>query len=171
MLREIKMGKTNKDEHSLPGENLLYKARSYAKRAHKGQLDDEGKDYFTAHLSQVYEVLRQVTRDETILCAAWLHDVIEDTETTYYDLIIEFNQEIASLVMELTHEGSKTSGYYFPRLQTKEGTLVKFADRLSNLSRMKAWKESRQEQYVRKSRFWKLNPERKNSKGTKTKVM
>jgi len=35
------------------------------------------------------------------------------------------------------------------------GIILKFADRLSNLSRMNCWPEKRKEQYLRKSKFWK----------------
>jgi len=54
-------------------------------------------------------------------------------------------------VVELTKEGYN----YFPNLQSQEAILIKFADRLSNLSRMKVWPLTKQEQYLTKSKFWK----------------
>ena len=58
--------------------------------------------------------------------------------------------------MEVTQEEVEKDqkGYYFPRLKSKEAILIKFADRLSNLSRMSSWNMKRQEQYLRKSKFW-----------------
>jgi hypothetical protein len=53
-------------------------------------------------------------------------------------------------------ESEKDSyGYYFPRLKSQKAITIKFADRLSNLSRMNAWDEERRRQYLAKSKFWK----------------
>ncbi len=91
------------------------------------------------------------------MSAGLLHDTIEDTNTTYEELVQFFGNRVADLVMEVTHEGQKNSkGFYFPRLKSKEGILIKFADRLSNLSRMSTWNEDRKAQYLRKSNFWKM---------------
>src|SRR5574343_1092800 len=42
--------------------------------------------------------------DERVLIAAILHDTIEDTETTEQELVREFGQEIAGIVMEVTDD-------------------------------------------------------------------
>ena len=89
------------------------------------------------------------------LSARGFQRVIEDTETEYGEIAIKFNEDIADLVMEVTHEGNKDTGYYFPRLKTKRGIILKFADRLSNLSRMECWDEERQQHYLKRSKFWK----------------
>ena len=138
--------------------NLVDKALEYASEKHKGQLDDQERPYFFAHLVQVHSILKDITDDVETLCAGILHDVIEDTETTYDDLIREFNKPIADLVYELTQEGTRETGYYFPRLQSRKAIMVKFADRLSNLSRMDDWPGDRQLNYLRVSRFWAENP-------------
>lgn len=136
--------------------DLVLKAKEFAWRKHFGQKDDSGLSYYTAHVEQVFNILRQVTSDKKILCAGLLHDVLEDTNTSHDELVREFGGEIAGLVLELTHEGRKDEyGYYFPRLVSGKAVLVKFADRLSNLSRMGAWPVGRREQYLRRSRFWK----------------
>ena len=137
---------------------LVDKALEYASEQHKGQLDDQGRPYFFAHIVQVHSILKDVTDDEETLCAGILHDVIEDTDASYDDLIREFNKSIADLVRELTHEGNRSKGYYFPHLKTRKAIMVKFADRLSNLSRMDDWPGDRQEEYLRMSRFWPLKP-------------
>lgn len=135
--------------------DILKKAFNFAREKHMGQLDDEGDEYFFAHLCPVVDILKQVTDDETILAAAYLHDTLEDTDTDFRDLVINFGNEVADLVLEVTHSGEKDQkGYYFPFLKTKNGILIKFADRLSNLSRMSGWDDKRQAQYLRKSKFW-----------------
>jgi len=134
--------------------NLLDKALGFAMQKHKGQRDDEGLDAIL-HPEQTAAILQKVTGDEHIIAAAYLHDTLEDTDTTYKELVHEFGTDIADLVNEVTHEGKKDEhGYFFPRLHTQRGIMLKFADRLSNLSRMGAWDEKRKEQYLHKSKFW-----------------
>lgn len=137
---------------------LVDKALEYASEKHKGQLDDQGRPYFFAHIVQVHSLLKDVTDDEEILCAGILHDIIEDTDITYEILICEFNKPIADIVYELTHEGNRETGYYFPRLNSRKAIMVKFADRLSNLSRMDDWPVDRQLTYLEMSTFWSRLP-------------
>jgi GTP pyrophosphokinase len=137
---------------------LVDKALELASEKHKGQLDDQDRPYFFAHIVQVHSILKDITDDEEILCAGILHDILEDTDTTYEELVHEFNKPIADLVYELTQEGNREIGYYFPRLVSKKGVMVKFADRLSNLSRMNDWPGDRQLTYLRMSKFWSTEP-------------
>jgi GTP pyrophosphokinase len=131
------------------------KALDYASKKHKGQLDDRGRPYFFAHVIQVYNVLQDVTDDEATLCAGLLHDVIEDTDTTYEELVHEFTKEIADLVMEVTHDGKDYRDYYWPRLNSRKAIIVQFADRLSNMSRMREWPGDIQQQFLERSVFWR----------------
>jgi (p)ppGpp synthase/HD superfamily hydrolase len=88
--------------------------------------------------------------------------VIEDTEHDYSEIHAEFGQDVADLVHEVTHEGQKDSkGFYFPRLRTPRGIQLKFADRLSNLSRMEPWSERRVNHYLHNSRFWRTGNEKR----------
>lgn len=133
-------------------DDKVTKAFWFAMDKHVGQLDDSGESYFYAHLCQVYAVIREICpTDHNLACAALLHDTIEDTNTTYEELIKHFNQDVADLVLELT----KDKNGNFPRLKSKRAILIKFADRLSNLSRMDCWSEDRQKKYLNKSKFWK----------------
>ncbi len=134
----------------------FHDAYIFGKKKHEGQKDDLGEDYFDTHCMHVVEILKLVTKDPSILIAGLLHDTLEDTKTEYDELKEKFGQRVADLVHEVTHEGQPDStGYYFPRLSTLGAVLIKFADRLSNLSRTSSWSEERQMHYVKKSRFWK----------------
>jgi (p)ppGpp synthase/HD superfamily hydrolase len=138
---------------------VVDKAYHFAKQKHKDHRDDDGQLYFDAHLLYVFSILAQVTSDEDVLAAGLLHDVIEDTDATYEELEEKFGKRIADLVHEVTQEGGPDNyGYYFPRLKTKEGILIKFADRLSNLTRIDNWPPPRREQYLKRSKFWKSEP-------------
>jgi (p)ppGpp synthase/HD superfamily hydrolase len=134
---------------------LVLEALLVARKLHLKQIDDEGKPYMN-HIWQVYHILSQVTKDEEVLAAGLLHDTIEDTEYTQEELLKTFGQRVHDLVMEVTHEGKADNhGFYFPRLHSKEGILIKFADRLSNLTRMGSWDPERVEHYLKRSKFWK----------------
>ncbi len=94
--------------------------------------------------------------DDEMVAASYLHDTLEDTDTTYEELKREFGERVANLVHEVTHEGQKDNyGYYFPRLKSKDAIIIKLADRINNLTRMDSWDIARQEHYLQKTRFWK----------------
>jgi len=139
------------------------KALSFAANKHKDQLDDQGRPYFFAHIVQVHGLLKEVTDDEETLCAGLLHDTIEDTDTEYDEIVHEFNKEIADLVLELTHQGDRESGYYFPNLHSKKAIIIKYADRLSNLTRMVDWPGDWQQDYLNNSKFWHSEPWKKTT--------
>lgn len=140
--------------------NIILKAKTFAFKKHEGQSCDEGSPYIF-HPFQVAQIVSLITSNKNVVAAAYLHDTVEDTNTTYEELVKEFNKEVADLVMEMTHEGKKDEiGFYFPRLKTRDGILIKFADRISNLSRMGSWDDDRKAQYLRKSKFWKSGDEK-----------
>lgn len=141
------------------GRLRVKRALVFATKKHEGQLDDDGKDYFHAHIFPVYQAISELTDDDDVLAAAILHDTIEDTDTTYEQLVKVFGKRVADLVNEVTHEGQKDShGYYFPRLKSAEAIMIKLIDRASNISRMDSWSEDRRRQYLKRTVFYKRFP-------------
>jgi (p)ppGpp synthase/HD superfamily hydrolase len=138
-------------------DDLVASAELAARYLHKGQKDDMDLDYAEVHLKQVFDIVREAAPQDVLLqAAAWLHDTLEDTNITVVGLEALFPKDVIDLVLEVTHEGTNDSaGYYFPRLETQRGIVLKFADRLSNLSRMDTWDERRKAQYLKRSRFWR----------------
>ena len=131
-------------------------AIDFASKKHGNTLDDEGKNYFMNHICKTADAVKIFTDDDEVIAAAYLHDTLEDTKTTYKELVKKFGTRIADLVNEVTHEGKKDNyGYYFPRLKSKEAILIKLCDRASNVSRMGCWSLERQQQYLNKTKFWK----------------
>ena len=128
---------------------MLDKALAFATEKHKGQVDDSGKPYIN-HPIAVAEIVRCVTKDEEVIAAAFLHDVLEDTDATYEELKSEFGFRVADLVNEVTKEGKN----FFPRLHTQRAVLLKLADRMHNISRMEPWTQERQDKYIRNTVFW-----------------
>lgn len=142
----------------------IEKAIHFAADKHREQVDDDGLSYFEEHLCQVLNIINQITDNDDVRCAAILHDTLEDTDTTYEELVEEFGERVAKLVSMVSHDGSpEKGGYYFPRLKKeddidlfRDAVCIKFADRLSNLSRMAAWDIGRKEHYLKRSKFWKI---------------
>jgi len=131
-------------------------AIDFATKKHSFQFDDSGIPY-VEHSIGVMKILSLVTNDIDILCAAVLHDTIEDTDTTYEEIVKEFGSKVADLIMEVTHDGMEDN-HYFPRLHTQQGIMIKFADRLNNISRMEPWAEDKRKKYLDKSHFWRDIP-------------
>ena len=64
--------------------------------AHEGQRRDSGEPYIT-HPLAVSCILVELGMDEASICAALLHDVVEDTPVTKRDLASEFGEEFQIL--------------------------------------------------------------------------
>ena len=79
----------------------IRKAYEFADILHKGQTRESGEDYITHPLNVAY-ILAEMHADGDTLCAALLHDTIEDTNTTKEDIADAFNKEVASLVDGVT---------------------------------------------------------------------
>ena len=77
---------------------LTCKAMDIAYNAHQGQFDKSGIPY----IFHPYHLAEQMT-DEFTVCAALLHDVVEDTDVTIEDLEKEFPSEVTEAVKLLTH--------------------------------------------------------------------
>lgn len=87
---------------------------------HKHQI--YGSLPYLVHLRDVVSILRDFGHDDEVLfAAAWLHDVIEDTDTNYHDVQTATCPAVADIVYDLTDELGKN------RKERKERTLVKVA--------------------------------------------
>lgn len=113
--------------------NLIAKAAEYAKEMHNDQQYARMPYFF--HLNSVASLLMPIVgQDEIIIASAYLHDIIEDTEATYDDIVSNFNEEIADIVLALTNDITFEDTSINIRKAGVKACLVKLADRLSNLS-------------------------------------
>ena len=80
---------------------VVKKAYEYAKDLHQGQKRQSGEDYITHPLNVAY-ILAEMKADKDTICAALLHDVLEDTKTTKEEIAENFNVTIANLVDGVT---------------------------------------------------------------------
>lgn len=85
-------------------ESLEEQARRFATHAHAqaGQQRKYTLEPYIVHPAAVVELVRSVSSDAEMLAAAWLHDTVEDTETTLQDIASVFGSRVAELVAMLT---------------------------------------------------------------------
>ncbi len=79
----------------------LSEAYQFASEKHFGQKRLTGEDYIVHPLNVAY-ILSDINADAATLCAALLHDVIEDCDCTYEEVEKKFGKEIADLVNGVT---------------------------------------------------------------------
>jgi (p)ppGpp synthase/HD superfamily hydrolase len=82
--------------------DLVQKAKEFATCAHEGQVRKYTGAPYIVHPVEVMEIVKTVKHDDTMLAAALLHDVVEDTKYTLDDIRAEFGEDVASLVEYLT---------------------------------------------------------------------
>lgn len=114
---------------------LVRRAAEVATQAHHGQVRaGDGTVPYIAHPAEVAQILVQHGIDRApILAAAWLHDVVEDTALTLADLT-SFGPTVMDLVGRLTKRPGQSHADYYQRIwESREATLIKLADRISNL--------------------------------------
>jgi (p)ppGpp synthase/HD superfamily hydrolase len=94
---------------------------------------------YSYHLAQVSQVLSEFgyADDGSIMAAGWLHDVLEDTPTTYEMLASEFGKETADIVFAVTTEPGQNRADRFRKTalkiqSNKKALIVKLADRIAN---------------------------------------
>jgi len=80
-------------------------AQFFAKDRHKGMTRKDGVTPYYAHLGSVVSYLKSLgVTDEDVLCSGWLHDTIEDTDTTFDELYERFGKKVAVLVSSLSKD-------------------------------------------------------------------
>lgn len=139
---------------SAEDEAMLAKAFDYASNAHEGQCRKSGEP-FVAHPVEVALILADVRMDVETLCAALLHDTVEDTSVTREDVEREFNAQVAQLVEgvtkitrieveSLSDEQAATIRKMFVAMSKDIRVIViKLADRLHNMRTLGALREDR----------------------------
>ena len=82
---------------------IVEKARAFAIAAHSaiGQVRKYTNEPYWIHLEEVANIVRTTYHTDAMVAAAWLHDVVEDTQVTLDLVRQEFGDEIADLVFGL----------------------------------------------------------------------
>jgi guanosine-3',5'-bis(diphosphate) 3'-pyrophosphohydrolase len=126
----------------LPPLRLVSEAAELAARRHNGMArKGRGNEPYINHLAEVANLLSAATdgADAELVAAGWLHDTIEDTETTREELTQKFSARVAALVVECTDDMSLSKAER-RRLQVVNAShkspsakLIKIADKISNV--------------------------------------
>ena len=134
---------------------LIKRAYEFAKDKHKDQLRRSGEPYII-HPIQVAYILSTLGLDHSTICAALLHDVIEDTDVTLEDIAKEFSPEIAEMVDGVTklsklnytsEQEQQVENYrkmFLAMGKDIRVILIKLADRLHNMRTSKYLTRDRQ---------------------------
>jgi (p)ppGpp synthase/HD superfamily hydrolase len=121
---------------------LTDRAKKFAEKKHINQTRkfDENLPYIS-HPTAVAERLASIINDEEMIAAAFLHDTLEDTQTTYEEISQEFGNRVADLVQELTSDKKEEKLVGKAEYLTKkindlspEARLIKLLDREHNVS-------------------------------------
>lgn len=125
--------------------STVEKAKLFALKAHGDQ--KYGELPYEKHLQDVVSILAERffstgidESSDTLLAAAWLHDVIEDTDVTFQQVFEEFGRHVARIVFACTDEPGKNRKERhertYPKLMAsgREAIAVKLADRIANLN-------------------------------------
>jgi len=134
--------------------NKIFKAYTFADEKHKNQKRKSGESYIIHPLHVAY-ILASWGLDTQTICAALLHDVVEDTDATYEDIEKNFDEEVASLVEGVTKlsnlfktvEEKKTKNYkkmFIAMEKDIRVIILKLADRLHNVRTLKYLRRDRQ---------------------------
>lgn len=124
--------------------NIENEALEFARKAHAGQQRKFSDEAYIEHPIRVAEIVKTVPHSAEMVCAAYLHDVVEDTPVSVQDIQWRFGRKIAGLVEELTDVYTKEA---YPELNrairkkkeaereakiSKEAKTVKLADVIDN---------------------------------------
>ncbi len=137
------------------------RALAFASRKHSQQRrkDADASPYINHPIALVSILTVEAGIDDRdTLCAALLHDTLEDTETSYEELVEGFGTQVASLVQEVTDEkGLKKAERKMRQVEhaahlTPKARAVKLADKIANLRDVAAtppakWSLSRRQKY------------------------
>jgi guanosine-3',5'-bis(diphosphate) 3'-pyrophosphohydrolase len=121
----------------LVSEAALLAAQRHSGMARKGR----GDEPYVNHLAEVANLVSEASggADAELVAAGWLHDIIEDTDTTREELADRFSVRVAALVAEVSDDMGLPKDER-RRLQvvaaphkSPDAKLIKIADKISNI--------------------------------------
>ncbi len=144
------------------------RAHALAEQAHNGQLRDEGAPFIEHPLRVALIIAGELHRTDTgLICAALLHDVVEDSSVREADVRRAFGHEVAHLVGLLTKEKvndpqakREATRRYLKRIASAspDALLLKLADRLDNLRSLDGIADfDKRNKYIRET-YWLYMP-------------
>ena len=105
----------------------------------KHELQRYGEQPYTVHLQAVRNILQWagVENDHPLAIAAWLHDTLEDTNTTHDEITARFGEEVTALVWAVTGVGAnrkERNAHAYAKMRAHPSAItLKLADRIANV--------------------------------------
>ncbi len=147
---------------SKSGQREVEKAFRVARKSHEGQSRKSGGPYLE-HPVAVATILAELELDPDTICAALLHDVIEDTEVTLADVREQFGDTVAEIIDGVT----KLERFKFGSREEQQAEnmrkmliamardvrviLIKLADRLHNMETIEALSAARRREIAQET--------------------
>ena len=153
----VKLRRTYPDKYA-----EIKKAYEFARTAHSGQTRSSGEEYFT-HPCAVVDILSNFGFDSSTVIAAFLHDVLEDTDVTAAQLKELFGEEILELVEGVTkldklqfvnREEAQAENFrkiFIAMAKDLRVIIIKLADRLHNMRSLQFLSKDRQARIARET--------------------
>jgi len=141
----------------------ILSAENFAKERHINTIRVDPNISHHEHLSSVVARLKNLgVTDQDVLCAAWLHDTINDTETSFDELDKRFDSKVAVLVLSISRDKSLSRSMqeeqYVKQLRDApiEAKLIKLCDISANLRDLKnsQWSKTRKTKEVKKKLYY-----------------
>lgn len=140
----------------------IERAFAFAAKSHSGQMRASGQPYIS-HPVAVASLIADMHLDAESICAALLHDVIEDTGAVYEELRLQFGEDVAIIVrgvskldqLSFTSRGeAQVENFRKMMLAMVEDIrviLVKLADRLHNMRTLESLRPEKQQRIARET--------------------
>ena len=140
----------------------IKKAYAYAEKAHRGQVRISGDAYIIHPLNVAY-ILTGLHLDDETICAALLHDVVEDTCATLEEMETEFGKNIMALIDGVTKLGRieymskedvQLENYrkmFLAMAKDIRVIMIKLADRLHNMRTLKYMREDKRHRIAKET--------------------
>lgn len=144
------------------GFETIKRAYKYAFNEHKGMKRLTGDDFIT-HPLEVTKILMELNVDDTTIIASLLHEVINNGSKTYEDLVEDFGEDIAKIVLSVSKinklelpDNNESSVIYLRKIlvglaEDVRVLYIKLADRLHNMRTN-----------------WAINPQKQKQKAEET---
>ena len=132
----------------------LKEAVDFAKQRHGKQKRKQGTPYYE-HPVAVARLLKSKGFPVSYQIGGLFHDLIEDTTTTYEEILTLTNSDVARAVMLVSKEDGYVMKEYIERIKLDDmARMIKIADRIHNLSEATCTSKKFQKKYIKETEEW-----------------